>query len=154
MNTGYQVILKRSGKSILIKDGIQIRKFINLDADPELEIIDATGYEDGIDYTIQNLNLETGELVTILYFNPVIETEEKNYWGYPWDWTKLKIKSKGQIKVSLNHVIRRDGNITIPKNQKIMPVIYFDGIPTQKSNVDEIQEIEWLTISEIIKKSR
>lgn len=138
----------------IFKDGIQIRKFINLDTDPELEIIDATGYEDGIDYTIQDLDIITGELKKVLYFNPIIETKIKDYWGYPWDWTKLKLNSNFQLKVSLKHKIERNGNITFPKNQKIMPVIYFEGNPTQESSVEGIKSINWLTLNEIIEKSR
>ncbi len=135
-------------------DGIQIRKFINIDLDPELELINAIGFEDGIDYTIQDFNVITGELKTILYFNPIIETELKDYWGYPWDWTKLKINQNNKIKASLNHNIERDGNITIPKNQKIMPAIYFEGNPTQEITVEKIQETNWLIINEIVEKSR
>lgn len=134
-------------------DGIKMRKYINLDNDPELEIIDASGYEDGIDYTVQNINLNTGELETVLYFNPIIETETKNYWGYPWDWTKLKIKSDKRIKVSLQHEIERDREISFPRNQKILPAIYFDGTPTQESHVGKIQESTWLSLKEIIGKA-
>ncbi len=145
---------KKIRQADIYKDGIQIRKFINLDNDPEPEVIDATGFEDGIDYTIKNLNLKSGELEVVLYFNPVIESEDQNYWGYPWDWRRLKINNDGQIKTSLNHKIVRDGNVKIPKNQKIMPIIYFEGIPTQESYVEEIYDIDWKKLKEIEIKSR
>lgn len=34
------------------QDGIKIRKIINLDNDPEMEVISAYGYEDGIDWIL------------------------------------------------------------------------------------------------------
>lgn len=136
------------------REGIQLREFINLDDDIELEIIDASGFEDGIDYTIKDLDIETGNLKTLLYFNPIIETEEKVYWGYPWDWTRLKFNSDKRIKASLKHSIERDGNITFPDNQQILPIIYFEGVPTQESVIEKIEVESWLTLNEIIEKSR
>jgi hypothetical protein len=46
--------------------------FVNLDNDPEPEIIRADGFEDGIDYYFLDQDLKTGNRFVLFYFSPVI----------------------------------------------------------------------------------
>lgn len=129
--------------------------FINLDKDPEPELYSASGYSDGIDYAIYDLNMKTGQQELLFYFNPVIIDHEKDYWGYPWDtkgimtWTEDGVT---RIYCSTKHDIVRDGEITFPENQNVMPVIFLTGQSTQPdSPVSEVRNREWKTIEEIKK---
>lgn len=129
--------------------------FINLDNDPEPELYSASGYSDGIDYAIYDLNMKTGKQELLFYFNPVIIENEKDYWGYPWDtkgiitWTEDGVT---MIYYSTDHDIERDGHITYPENQKVMPVIFLTGQSTQPDiTVGEVRNREWKTIEEIKK---
>ena len=129
--------------------------FINLDNDPEPELYSASGYSDGIDYAIYDLNMKTGQQELLFYFNPVIIDNEKDYWGYPWDtkgmmtWTEDGVT---KIYYSADHDIERDGEITIPENQKIMPAIFMTGQSTQPDiPVGEVRNREWKTLEEIKK---
>jgi hypothetical protein len=139
-------------------EGFCYRWFINLDADPEPEIFKATGDEDGADYTFEDQNLQTGLDTILLYINPVIIENNKKYWGYPWDITNLKASTNGKIVklfCSLNHKIERSGNEeTDPEKQKQMPVIFFKGHSTEKSEVDKINQEQWLSLSELIEQTK
>ena len=130
-------------------------RFINLDNDPEPEIYSASGYSDGIDYAIYDLNMKTGKQELLFYFNPVIIDDELDYWGYPWDtdgimeWTEDGVT---MVYCSVDHDIVRDGEITYPENQKILPVIFLTGQSTQPEiGVEEIRGRTWKTIEEIKK---
>ena len=130
--------------------------FVNIDSDPEPEILSATGYSDGIDYCFIDQDLKTGNNTILFYFNPVILDSDNEYWGYPWDIKNLLLKlENGQIKVkcSLDHDVERDGEITRPDSQSQFPVICFTGKSTQPNiKVGQINGFEWLTIKEIMNK--
>lgn len=136
--------------------------FINLDDDPEPEIVSASGFEDGIDYSIYDQNLVKGTDVLLFRFNPVLidtsNTQKEYYWGYPWDVTNIMVKAEGgsvRIRCSLNHDIERYGAIDIPTWQKKLPAIFFVGKTTQPDiEVGTIRNIEWLTLGEIEKQIR
>jgi hypothetical protein len=126
--------------------------FMNLDNDPEPELYRAIGYSDGIDYAIYNLNMKTGRHELLFYFNPVIIENENDFWGYPWD-TKGIITSKANgftmIYCSIDHDIERDGEITIPENQKVLPVLFLSGQSNQPIPIAEIRNRAWHTLEEL-----
>lgn len=149
---------KKIKKLQYYSSGFHYRWFINLDNDPEPEIYEATGDEDGADYMFVNQNLKTGKDKTMLYINPVIIQNDKKYWGYPWDIKDFLVRTDGktvELFCSLKHSISRDGNETIlPPNQKQMPVIFFKGHPTQKGEQKGLKNEEWLSLTEIIDKTK
>ena len=130
--------------------------FVNIDNDPEPEILSATGYSDGIDYCFIDQDLRKGRDKVLFYFNPVIIDGDSKYWGYPWGISDLLIKMDNgfiKIKCSLDHEITRDGVITRADWQKKIPVICFSGHSTQPDiKVGKVNGFEWLTISEIMDK--
>lgn len=127
--------------------------FINLDDDSEPEMYSANGYEDGIDYAIYDLNMKTGSSELMFYLNPVIIENETDYWGHPWFTSGIMTKTvdgKTMVHVSLNHDIERMGEITIPDNQFVLPVIFLIGhAPRTHTMTDELRERTWMTIEEI-----
>jgi hypothetical protein len=139
-------------------DGFYYRWFINLDNDPEPEIYEAIGDEDGADYIITDQNLLIGKDTTLLYINPVIVENDKKYWGYPWDISNIRVMTSGkniELFCSLNHKIVRDGNEeNNTKFQKQMPVIFFTGHHTQESGQHNIKNEQWLTLKEIIRQTK
>jgi len=147
----FKLLLKRNKPT----GGIDYDFYINLDSDLELELISAYGYEDGIDYSISNIDYERGKEELLFHFNPVIIVDNEFRWGYPWDLKDIyTLKRKdGNIFIysSTDHDVVRDGNITIPENQKIFPVIFFGGTPTQESQVEEIRNKTYLSIEQIKK---
>ncbi|MEP2935744.1 MAG: hypothetical protein ABJM06_14975 [Gilvibacter sp.] len=148
----FELFLKRERYHM----GINISHFVNIDNDPEPEIFSADGYEDGIDYAFYDIDLQKRKTSLLFYFNPVIIDKNKEYWGYPWDIIDIhRIKKEnGSVLLwsSVKHNIIRDGNIQMPKDQPIFPVIFFKGKTTQpQAKVEEIEERKWMTITEIIK---
>jgi len=139
-------------------DGFYYRWFINLDNDPEPEIFEAIGDEDGADYIIIDQNLLTGKDTALLYINPVVIENDKKFWGYPWDISNIKVRTNGktiELFCSLNHKIVRNGNEeNNPKLQKQMPVIFFTGHHTQESQQHNIKNSQWLTLKEIIRQTQ
>lgn len=136
--------------------------FINLDEDPEPEIISAYGFTDGIDYSIYDPNLAKGSDILLFRFNPVLidssNKQKEYYWGYPWDVANIIIKIENEvlrIRCSLNHDIIRDAYIDIPKWQHTLPIILFEGKTTQPDiEVKAIRKVRWLTLIEIVKAVR
>ena len=130
-------------------------RLINLDNDPEPEIYSASGYSDGIDYTFYDLNMKTGNRELLFYFNPVIIENGKDFWGYPWDTDGVMVRTEGgvtMINSSEDHDIERDGEVTIPRNQKVLPVIFLTGHSTQPEiGVEEIRNRNWKTIEKVSK---
>ncbi|MBB6274757.1 hypothetical protein HDF26_005239 [Pedobacter cryoconitis] len=139
-------------------DGFHYRWFINLDSDPEPEIYEAIGDEDGADYTFVDQNLKTGKDKTLLYINPVVIENDKKYWGYPWDVKDFMARTDGktvELFCSLKHSITRDGNeISLPPGQKQMPVVLFRGHPTQKGELKGVKNEEWLSLTEIVDRTK
>lgn len=127
---------------------------VNIDNDKEPEIFSATGYEDGIDYAFYDQDLIKGKDSILFYFNPVIIEEEKRYWGYPWDISNIIIKIEGNkiyLKSSTEHDINNDGEITIPKDQNQLPVIFFIGDSTQPDvSIADIRKINFKTLNELM----
>ncbi len=154
ISSDYRIIKKTKYYS----EGFHYRWFINLDDDTEPEIYDAVGEEDGADYTIIDQNLITGKDTILLYINPVIIEEGIKYWGYPWDISNIRARKndhKVQLYCSLDHGIIRDGGWEIdPKHQTQMPVIFFDGHHTQDFNPENVKNMQWLTLKEIIDKTK
>lgn len=153
VSSEFKTIKKRK-----LADGFHYRWFINLDNDPEPEMFEGIGDEDGADYVITDQNLSTGKDVTLLYVNPVIIENGKKYWGYPWDIKNIKARKNGdniELFCSLNHQIIRDGNEeTDPKSQKQMPVLFFTGHHTQEFRVENCKDEQWITLKEIIKQTK
>ena len=143
-------------------DGFYYRWFINLDEDPEPEIVKATGDEDYADYTIADQNLVSGFDRILLYINPIILEDKQAYWGYPWDVTNIQALTNGKLvklKCSLNHKLMNEENQKADDNivatQKQLPVIFFNGHHTQdgKFEKEDIKNVQWLTLSEIIRQT-
>lgn len=128
-------------------------RFINLNNDPEPEIYSASGYSDGIDYALYDLNMKTGKQELLFYFNPVIIDNDQDYWGYPWDTEGVMKSTEGGVTMiyySNDHNIEREGEMTYPDNQKVLPVIFLTGHSTQPEiGVEEIRNRTWKTIEEI-----
>ncbi len=154
VSSDYKIIKK--AKYYL--DSFHYRWFINLDDDPEPEIYDAVGEEDGADYTIQDQNLITGKDTILLYINPVIIEDGIKHWGYPWDISTIKARKNHhqvQLYCSLDHEIIREGSGEIdPKHQTQKPVIFFDGHHTQDFHPENVKNLQWLTLTEIIDKTK
>jgi len=146
------VLVNRFSKYVGDHDFLRL---INLDGDPESEIYSASGYSDGIDYVLYDLNLKTGERELLCYFNPVIIDNGKDYWGYPWDTKGIMTKTEDgvtMVYVSIDHDIERDGIITHPTAQKLLPVLFLIGQSTQpQATVNEIRSRKWKTLEDLKK---
>lgn len=151
INSNFKIVKTKS----LYNDDRLFRHFINLDNDIEPEIFEVEVFEDGADYVILDQDLKTGSDKIIIYYNPILIENNNYYWGYPWDVTNIIHKKEdGKVKLycSLDHKITREGNEEIdPKNQKQLPVIFFNGIHTQETDLEEISNPKWLSLEEIIK---
>lgn len=154
ISSRYKILKKNKGFS----DGFHYRWFINLDDDPEPEIYDALGDEEGAEYTIQDQNLLSGNDTVLLYINPVIIEDNIKYWGYPWDISTVKARKNRhavQLYCSLNHEITREEGWEIDaKHQSQVPVIFFDGHHTQNFHPKNVKNMQWLTLNEIIDKTK
>lgn len=134
---------------------------INLDDKPGDEFVVASGYSDGIDYSIYRDFRNEKSLVC--RFSPVLIDPSKEsqpfYWGYPWDIKNIVTRKDGgrtKIRCSFDHKITREGaEIDVPKWQNQVAAIFFTGKSTQPDiSVGPIKKIDWLTLEEIEKKVR
>lgn len=133
--------------------------FVNLDNDSIPEIVRATGFSDGIDYYVTRQDTLLKSEKILFYFIPIIKKEVENrigyYWGYPKSLRSIIINTISRKKLllcSINHSIMRDGEIYHPENQRIFPLLMFDGNPQSNYSYEaQIENSQWLTIDEIIK---
>ncbi len=132
---------------------IDFIRFINLDQDPEPEVYSATGYEDGINYALYDLNMKTGKPELLFYFTPIIIADDVEYWGYPWDTNGFMHQTEdGVIRFycSIDHAITRDGEIKHPSDQTLLPVLFLTGHSTQSDiTFGEIRNRTWYTLYEL-----
>lgn len=136
--------------------------FVNLDDDKVPEIVSAYGYEDGIEYSIYKQNFKSKKDTLLLMFNPVL-MEDNNpktfYWGYPWDWTDILTKRKGnyfQLFCSFDHQVEGDFEVVEkPKWQRKIPIIFVRGKSTQPDiTVENIGKGQWLDLKVIAVRVR
>ena len=90
----------------------------------------ASGYEDGIDYSLYEIT-EAGEYKLLLRVNPLVVDENgNNWWGYPWITTDIvlaDLENGVEFFATFEHDIIRDEVISIPDWQKRLPIILFRG---------------------------
>ncbi|MFY0687578.1 MAG: hypothetical protein JXQ90_10465 [Cyclobacteriaceae bacterium] len=135
--------------------GEYFRRFLNLDDDPELEMLLAFGYEDGMDYAFYNFDFDNRTEELIFYFYPAIIENEAIYWGYTWDISDIYISDENdRIKIlsSVHSNIGNDelGIDPLPENQSLMPVIFFGGHSTQPNDMSEkVGRRSWFTLEEL-----
>jgi len=154
-------VVKKVPKYIVDYD---YRWFINLDKDPEPEIISALGYSDGITYAIYDQNPKNWAEPLILSFNPILfdlsNRSKEYYWGYAWDIKNIMTRThRGmiQIRCSFDHEIYRDGEHYVPdwQQQNRLPVIFFVGKSKKRYTKDyRIGKLQWLSFQEIIEKAK
>lgn len=143
-------ILKKKER---FKGGRQFSWFVNLDNDPELELFSASGYEDGIDYAFYDLNLSDGSEELLFFFNPIIIEGNNLHWGYPWDIHDIYVrtmKNGRQLLGSIDHKIVRDGVVTLPEDQPLLPIIFFGDHSTQPHDRSaQIGSRNWFSIEQL-----
>ncbi len=127
--------------------------FINLDDDKELELIKAQGESEGISYGVYNLDFSLQNDSVLFYFNPIIEKENKYYWGYPWEIKDIlcEVKDQKKVKISLNHNIERDGVILRLGKQKKLPVLVFTGETQKEFEIKNITSFQFIEIEKLMK---
>lgn len=134
-------------------DGFTHRRFANLDEDIEPEIFETEGDEDWIGYTFYDLNLETGKKTVLLYFNPIINDNNNNYWVNPENKVKIRTRNNNseiELFCSLKTPILNEEDEDLPKDQKYIPVIYFQGEHNSNIINQKIDNNEWLSLNKII----
>lgn len=136
-------------------DGFTHRRFANLDEDIEPEIFETEGDKDWTGYTFYDLNLETGKKKVLLYFNPIINDNNKNYWVNPENEVSIRTRNNNnnseiELFCSLKTPILNEEDEDLPKNQKYIPVIYFQGQHDSNIIKQNIINNEWLSLDKII----
>lgn len=142
-------------------DWFSYRWFINLDEDPEPEIYETYTDEEFTDNRFIDQNLVTGKDSILLYINPVIIEDDKNYWGFAQDISNMMTRINGnriELNCSLNHYRLNDhiavDNIDAIQSQ--VPVVFFMGHSAgQKYALKNIAyDYTMLTLQELIKQTR
>ena len=90
----------------------------------------ASGYEDGIDYSLYRVTKEGGYEL-IVRVNPIVlDAEGRLGWGYPWVTTGLVLERTPEgirFLATFDHQIVRDGVISVPEWQKSIPALLLRG---------------------------
>ena len=118
---------------------------------PDIRYV-ASGYEDGINYSLYRVT-STGEYELILRVNPIVVDEHgDHWWGYPWVTRDIAIANGYddlRFMAAFTHEIKRDGEISIPEWQKLMPALLLRG-EKGKWNVEQPRyEFVPVTIEEL-----
>ena len=125
-------------------------------SDPSLRYI-ASGYEDGIDYSIARVD-KNGKLNILVKVNPIVKDKNGKYWwGYPWSTIDIPTQiQSGELYLYayFEHKVERDGIISVPEWQKAIPVILLDG-EYGKWNIEQKKyQFKLYPVPELVEKSR
>ena len=131
------------------------RWFAHLSDQLQPEMISAYGDPDGINYTIERIDLHSGTFEVLFYFYPIlVGSDGRFYYGYPWDIIDIQTRGHGK-EMKLRAAIRPrepdngDGdNYSLPKKQTNMPQIIFFGKSTQPdiARLEPIQSRDFLLL--------
>jgi hypothetical protein len=152
-------VVKRVPKYTLASD---LTWFINLDGDPEPELITARGTAEAVDYAVYDQHLTTGLDSLLFYFTPAFlespQMSKEYYWGNPADVADIVVSDQsGQLLVrcSFEHSIPWKGRSNLPWWQNMVPVILFVGKETRgEIDFGVIRKTEWMTLREIAQRVR
>ena len=125
--------------------------FINLDGDPEPEIIEAVGDSIAANFLVIDQNLKLGKDSVLFYFKPVFFENGKQYWSIHKNITNIIARAKGktiQIFCSLNDT----DIVKVP--QILLPILFFKGKSTPNQDLYSFNKMEWLTLKEIMNKTK
>lgn len=127
--------------------------FIDVDNDNQKELISIRGYEDGSDAQIAKINFDKKSLNTLFYFNPIIYSNDKYYWGYSWNIDSLIINNQKEIYSSYTH-IERDDDYAMAENQVNLPTLIFSPNEIFDPFIEiEIRDAKYRSLKDIIEFS-
>ncbi|MBH0096165.1 hypothetical protein I6E61_07200 [Psychrobacter sp. NZS113] len=127
--------------------------FIDVDNDNQKELISIRGYEDGSDAKIAKINFDKKSLDTLFYFNPIIYSNDKYYWGYAWDIDSLIINNQKEIYSSYTN-IKRDDDYAMAENQVNLPTLIFSPNKIFEPLIEhKIQTAKYRPIEKIVEFS-
>lgn len=127
--------------------------FTDIDNDNQKELISIRGYEDGSDAKIARINFNKKSLETLFYFNPIIYSNGKYYWGYAWDIDSLIINNQKEIYSSYTP-IERDSDYVMAENQVNLPILIFSPSKDFEPLIEnKIQNAEYRFIEQIVEFS-
>jgi hypothetical protein len=138
------------------------RWFQKLDRDPVPTIISAQGYSDGIDYTVQKLDLKTGKLKRLFYFEPVlVEADGHQFHGYPWDVSRLQTMVRNgdvllRVEIRPRNTFDDESNDNQGNQQQCIPMLFFDGTSTQHEVAARKQsgQGQWVLLDTIVQRTK
>ena len=134
------------------------RWFVNLDDDPAPEMISAYGFEDGIDCTIEKLDVAAQVLTEVFYFEPVlIGGDGSKFHGYPWDWKDIQVR-RTDCAVQILGAIREwpeaetlgNDNEGQSEEQHRLPRVVFEGTSSQP-DIAKLEQFETAELRPIVK---
>ncbi|SLJ84283.1 hypothetical protein [Psychrobacter sp. DAB_AL43B] len=127
--------------------------FIDVDNDNQKELISIRGYEDGSDAQIAKINFNKKSLDTLFYFNPIIYSNDKYYWGYAWDIDSLIINNQKEIYSSYTY-IERDDDYAMAENQVNLPILIFSPNKVFEPLIEhKIQTVKYRPTEKIVEFS-
>lgn len=131
---------------------INFKWFLNIDNDEDIEILRVQGFEDGINYVVNDI-LKDKE-VPLIYFNPALIDKRypnKIFWAYPLDIIEPIFNNKKEFLVSLHNNYQRDGEFIKPKGQVELPFVFFNGHTSQPNIVvDKLNKPQFMKINTVI----
>lgn len=102
---------------------------------------------------IAKINFDKKSLDTLFYFNPIIYSNDKYYWGYAWDIDSLIINNQKEIYSSYTY-IERDDDYVMAENQLNLPTLIFSPNKSFYPFIEiEIRDAKYRSLKNIIEFS-
>ncbi|MDL2142849.1 hypothetical protein QQY79_09995 [Flavobacterium tructae] len=126
--------------------------FVNIDEDPELEMLKIITEEGYIDCAFYDVDKNSFNSNVIFNFDPLILKDDKKYWGFSGDIDDIILKDK-KLLTTIENDIPDYEERKMSVNQKKLPILYFKS---DKKDLDIIEEkigsCKFMSISEIKQK--
>jgi len=121
--------------------------FINLDDDPEPEIIEAVGDSIAANFLVIDQNLKLGIDSVLFNFKPVFIEKGKQYWSNHKNITNIFARAKGKT-VQLYYTLYETEEVK--ETQNLLPILFFKGKSAPIQDNYSFTKLEWLTLKEIM----
>ena len=133
---------------------IYTRWLVNIDADPELEVIVASGFEDGTDYALLDPRARDGSLRAAFRFLPLTTivscTTGCERVGIGDSLGLGSIDGNLGIRVALEHTIHTfDSEWSVPTNQRVLPAVAFVGGTGSSLAGPSNANFAWMTLANV-----
>lgn len=160
-NNHYEIWIDADLKIVKTRDFqefLEKQCFVNIDNDPQPEIINRYSYPEGVDDVVYKQNFVTGKDSALFFSTVFVINDKKELFWFPYTENTTiitkKVGNQNKVYCSLaNQTWLFIEEAYFPEDQELLPILFFSSPTTE--NLEQyhqpIDSLQWLSIDEIVK---